>query len=133
MRILIKILGVLVIVVAILIIWLSLMEKKFSETDPGNYIRSSEALFADAAIQPQSKYIETDGPVKKVHYYEMGSGKPLILIHGGGGHAAQWYTVMEALSDSFHLYVLDRPGCGPLGLHDHRRLWHPDDGQAPGD
>ena len=119
MKILIKTLYVIAIIIAILIIWVSLMEKKFAEADVGNYIRTSEKLFANAGIQPQSKFIETDGPVKNVHYYELGSGKPLILIHGGGGHAAQWYPVIKALSDTFHLYILDRPGCGLTDYFDY--------------
>ncbi len=104
------------------------MEKKFAEADVGNYIRTSEKLFANAGIQPQSKFIETDGPVKNVHYYEVGSGKPLILIHGGGGHAAQWYPVIKALSDKFHLYILDRPGCGLTDYFDYNGVDLPSHG-----
>ncbi len=54
----------------------------------------------------------TEGPVKKVHYLEIGKGKPLILIHGGGSHSSEWFNILKSLSTQYHLYVLDRPGCG---------------------
>jgi len=51
MKILIKTLYVVAIIIAILIIWVSLIEKEFAEADVSNYIRTSEKLFANAGIQ----------------------------------------------------------------------------------
>ncbi len=76
------------------------------------YQRTRDLLFEGIGINPLSKYIATDGPIKNVHYLEMGSGKPLILIHGGGSHSSEWYSILKPLSEHFHLYVVDRPGCG---------------------
>lgn len=38
-------------------------------TEIDNYKRTSEKLFASVGIQPQSKFIATDGPVKNVHIF----------------------------------------------------------------
>lgn len=76
------------------------------------YKQSRQVLFDNAGIQPDSKIVATDGPVKNVHYLELGRGKPLILIHGGGSHSSEWINILKPLSEQFHLYVIDRPGCG---------------------
>lgn len=69
-------------------------------------------LFTEAGISPLSKRIETTGPVRHVHYLELGEGRPLILIHGGGSNSGEWMNILKTLSENFHLYVVDRPGCG---------------------
>ncbi len=76
------------------------------------YQRTRDLLFESIGINPLSNFIATDGPIKNAHYLEMGSGKPLILIHGGGSHSSEWYSILKPLSAYFHLYVVDRPGCG---------------------
>jgi pimeloyl-ACP methyl ester carboxylesterase len=70
-------------------------------------------------IKFESKHIMIDGPANKVHYLELGVGKPLILIHGGGSNACEWINILRPLSQKFHLYVLDRPGCGLSGPIDY--------------
>lgn len=74
--------------------------------------RTRKILFDKEGIQPQSNIVTTNGPVKNVHYLEIGSGKPLILIHGGGSHSSEWFNIIKPLSTKYHLYVVDRPGCG---------------------
>ena len=54
------------------------------EVSRENYKRTSEKLFASVGIQPQSIFVATNGPVKNVHYYAIGKGKPRVLIHGEG-------------------------------------------------
>jgi pimeloyl-ACP methyl ester carboxylesterase len=38
---------------------------------------------------------------------EAGSGDPLILIHGGGGHAEAWARNVVNLGKNFHVYAID--------------------------
>ncbi len=76
------------------------------------YKRTRQILFDKEGIRPQSRIVTTTGPVKNVHYLEMGKGKPLIMIHGGGSHASEWINIMKPLAEHFHLYVVDRPGHG---------------------
>ncbi len=57
---------------------------------------------------------------RHARYWIGGSGKPLVLIHGGLGHAHQhWHTTFDALSPHFQIVAPDLPGCGvsdPLPL-----------------
>jgi pimeloyl-ACP methyl ester carboxylesterase len=43
---------------------------------------------------------------------EAGSGPPLILLHGSGGHAEAWAHNLLALSEHFHVYAIDMVGHG---------------------
>jgi len=51
----------------------------------------------------------------KIHYYEAGSGHPVILLHGSGPGATGWSNFrpnIEPLSQHFHVYAVDMPGWG---------------------
>ena len=52
------------------------------------YKSTRQKLFDAPGVQPESKFVSTNGPVKNIHYLEAGSGKPLIFIHGGGSHSS---------------------------------------------
>jgi hypothetical protein len=54
------------------------------------YKSTMKTLFDEKGIQPESKVVSTQGPVKKVHYIQLGNGKPLILLHGGGSVSPHW-------------------------------------------
>ena len=50
---------------------------------------------------------------RQAKYWIGGSGKPLVLIHGGLGDAQQhWAPVFEALSQRFLILAPDLPGFG---------------------
>jgi pimeloyl-ACP methyl ester carboxylesterase len=51
-------------------------------------------------------------PSVRIHYYEGGSGRPLVLVHGLGGRAEDWSRLMPALVQHRHIYALDLPGYG---------------------
>lgn len=80
-----------------------------------HYISTRRQLFDIYSIQPESKFTEVAGQVKKVHYLEAGKGRPVIMIHGGGSHASEWINIMKPLAAQYRLYVVDRPGCGLSG------------------
>ena len=49
----------------------------------------------------------------RVHYFEGGSGFPVVLVHGLGGRAEDWAELMPQLvRDHHHVYALDLPGYG---------------------
>ena len=50
---------------------------------------------------------------RQAKYWSGGSGKPLVLIHGGLGDAyQQWHTCFEALEPHFQIIAPDLPGFG---------------------
>ena len=63
--------------------------------------------------QASSRFIDVGGV--KVHYNEMGTGMPVILIHGSGPGAYGWANFsrnMEPLSKHFRAICIDLPGFG---------------------
>jgi pimeloyl-ACP methyl ester carboxylesterase len=53
------------------------------------------------------------GGAVRVHYYEGGSGSPLLLVHGLGGRAEDWANLIPQLVRDHHrVYALDLPGYG---------------------
>jgi pimeloyl-ACP methyl ester carboxylesterase len=51
-------------------------------------------------------------------YYERGSGRALVLLHGMFGDYTDWETVLEQLSQNFRLIAPDLPGFGASGKPD---------------
>ena len=61
-----------------------------------------------------------EGPRGTLHYYEGGEyeggeGKTVVLLHGSGSQAGDWYGVMPALRRRYHVLVPDLPGHGESG------------------
>ena len=47
---------------------------------------------------------------------DLGTGEPLVLVHGLGGTANSWAPVLEAFRHSHRVIVLDLPGAGRSAL-----------------
>jgi pimeloyl-ACP methyl ester carboxylesterase len=48
----------------------------------------------------------------KTRYYEAGSGKPVMLIHGVGSTADTWFKTVQALAAESHVVAVDLVGHG---------------------
>lgn len=58
-----------------------------------------------------SRYVNLDG--YQIHYFEGGSGSPIVLIHGLGSRAEDWANLMPQLVDGGrHVYAIDMLGYG---------------------
>lgn len=55
---------------------------------------------------------------KKIFYRNIGTGKPVVLIHGFGEDGEVWSNQIEFLKDKFHLIVPDLPGTGKSEMID---------------
>lgn len=69
-----------------------------------------ERLLALGGVRPESRRCIVDGV--SVHYLEAGAGEVMVLIHGAGGGAANWYRLMGALSARYRVIAVDLPGFG---------------------
>jgi pimeloyl-ACP methyl ester carboxylesterase len=85
------------------------------------------AWFTRAIAAPFTEHVtEADG--LKVHYVRWsgrGSGSPVILIHGGGGHAFWWGFLAPMLADHREVLAIDLTGHGDSGRREHypREVW----------
>lgn len=58
----------------------------------------------------ESLYMDVRG--RRIHYLKAGSGKPVILVHGGASDSREWLGIMEQFKDRFSFYAPDLPGFG---------------------
>lgn len=59
---------------------------------------------------PELRTIQVFG--RSIRYYDLGSGPPLLLIHGIGGDADEWAFCFESFSTSHRVIALDLLGFG---------------------
>lgn len=58
----------------------------------------------------QSTTVQIDGPVHVADH--GGQGRPIVLVHGLGGHHANWMDVAPGLARHGHVTAVDLPGFG---------------------
>lgn len=62
-----------------------------------------------------TKFVDANG--MRTRYIEAGSGDPLIMLHGSGGHCEAYHKNVVPLSEHFHVYALDMAGHGYTDNH----------------
>src|ERR1700758_1428028 len=60
--------------------------------------------------QPADKTIAVFG--QAIHYWDVGSGPVVVLVHGLGSRKEDWLPVLEPLSQKYRLLVPDQIGFG---------------------
>lgn len=50
--------------------------------------------------------------MSSIHFFEIGSGQPLVLIHGYCETSRMWVEFAKSLSQEFRVICPDLPGCG---------------------
>lgn len=73
-------------------------------------IDAMNEVLAAAGVTAASRWAEVDGVA--LHYLELGEGAPVVLLHGAGGGAANWFGVMGRLAQRFRVLAPDLPGFG---------------------
>jgi len=67
-------------------------------------------LNAQTAGQPTDKTIVVFG--QSIHYWDVGSGPVVVLVHGLGSRKEDWLPVLEPLAQKYRLLVPDQVGFG---------------------
>jgi pimeloyl-ACP methyl ester carboxylesterase len=57
----------------------------------------------------ESLYITVKG--RRIHYLKAGTGKPVVLVHGGASSALEWRRTMDSVR-GYCFYAVDLPGFG---------------------
>jgi len=60
--------------------------------------------------QPADKTITVFG--QAIHYFDMGSGPVVVLLHGLGSRKEDWLSVLEPMAQKYRLLVPDQIGFG---------------------
>jgi len=60
--------------------------------------------------QPADKTILVFG--QTIHYFDLGSGPVVVLVHGLGSRKEDWLPVFEPMAQKYHLLVPDQIGFG---------------------
>ena len=73
---------------------------------------SSESNAPQFVLPPLPELRSTTVFGRTIRYYDIGSGAPLVLIHGIGGDADEWAFCLGALGASHRVIALDLLGFG---------------------
>lgn len=66
---------------------------------------------AEAAVPPDGQFIDIDGD--RLHYVDMGSGPPIVFVHGLSGQLRNFaYLPLAELARTHRVVLVDRPGSG---------------------
>lgn len=83
--------------------------------------KAQAALLQKYGVAAHSRYVKLSKPPLTVHVLEVGRGDPVLLIHGGGGFACGFASLMSPLQREFRVLAVDRPGCGLTDRFDYRK------------
>ena len=83
------------------------------------YVAAQATVFGATDSVVTSKAVPLPAPFGEAHLLEVGSGDPLLLVHGGGV-AAQWAPLVSRLAPHFRLVIPDKPGAGLASPFDYR-------------
>ena len=70
-------------------------------------------LIASSAFSqpiPENQYFESGGV--SIRYVELGSGEPVIAIHGYSSNSDSWLERVSSLAENYRLILFDQRGHG---------------------
>ena len=73
---------------------------------------AQQAAFAEAELEVSTRFVGISEPRLWVQVNELGTGDPVLFIHGGNSVGASWIPLLGPLAADHRLILPDRPGCG---------------------
>lgn len=70
----------------------------------------ANSVYGQAPGQPADKTVAVFG--QSIHYFDLGSGPVVVLVHGLGSRKEDWLPVLEPLAQKYRLLVPDQIGFG---------------------
>lgn len=74
------------------------------------YRDAEHALWDHYGLEPSERFIELDAPAVRLRVREVGTGEPVLFVHGTGGPGT-WPSLVRELK-GYRCLMLDRPGWG---------------------
>lgn len=91
-------------------------------TDRVDAFREAEAAYHRSyGVKVQERWFEVPQMGISARYLEVGSGPPVLMVHGGGGLGSAWTPMVPHL-EGYRLIVPDRPGFGLSEFVDYREV-----------
>jgi pimeloyl-ACP methyl ester carboxylesterase len=92
----------------------------------GRYRAIERSLWDHYGLAPSERFIELDSPAVRLRVQELGSGEPILFVHGSGppGAGSVWAPLVREL-EGFRCLVLDLPGDGLSSAIDHDGRGYP--------
>ena len=75
------------------------------------YRRAEQAFWDHHGLAPVERFVTVGSPPVRLRVQELGSGPPVLFVHGTGGPGAYFAPLLRELQ-GFRCLVLDRPGWG---------------------
>jgi pimeloyl-ACP methyl ester carboxylesterase len=63
-------------------------------------------------LPARSRFVPIKSARLPMHILEVGTGNPVLMLHGGGLFAATWAQLLAPLQRNYRAYAPDLPGCG---------------------
>ncbi len=93
------------------------------------FLEAEKQVFAGYSLTPKARRIKLRKPALTLRVLELGSGEPALFLHGMGGAAVHWASLMSRLP-LLHKIAIDMPGHGASDDVDFRglelRSWYRD-------
>lgn len=75
------------------------------------YRRAERAVWSHYGLEPSEQFVEIESPAVRLRIQEVGSGEPIVFVHGGLWPAVALAPLVRELR-GYRCILLDRPGCG---------------------
>ena len=82
-----------------------------SEGSEAKFLEAERQVFAGYSLAPTARRITLRKPGLTLRVLELGSGEPALFLHGMGGSAVHWASLLACLP-SLHKIAIDMPGHG---------------------
>lgn len=82
------------------------------------YLEAERRLWQHYGLEPDERFVKLDVPAARLRVLELGSGEPVLFVHGTVGPGG-WPSLIRELR-GFRSIVLDRPGWGLSSAVDFR-------------
>jgi pimeloyl-ACP methyl ester carboxylesterase len=100
-----------------------------SERSNAKFLEMEKQVFSGYSLTPKVRWVSSRKPALTLQVLELGSGEPAVFLHGMGGSAAHWASLMSCLP-SLYKIAIDMPGHGASDDVDFRgvelRSWYKD-------
>jgi pimeloyl-ACP methyl ester carboxylesterase len=81
-----------------------------ASTRTERYLEAERRLWQHYELEPQERFVDLDAPAARLRVLEVGSGEPVLFVHGTVGPGA-WASLIRELP-GYRSIVLERPGWG---------------------